>query len=96
MPKPICVECQCFYRPEKNGYFLTEMMPIHEGALRGKRGPESWEPYKIWVGDLWKCPDCGHLIVCGFGAGPVSEHYMPDFEKLRKELNADQLTINDC
>src|SRR5262245_37605123 len=101
MLKPVCVKCQCFYRPEHNGHFFTEMMPngYHSGSPEDRRGvkaPDTWTPYKLWVGDLWQCPECGHQIVVGVIAGPVSEHFHPDFESLRKSYGGDQLNVNDC
>ena len=109
--KPVCVKCQCFYRPEHNGHFFMEMMPSGiedpdfddmEGTIsrseakRGTKAPHLWEPYKVWCGDLWKCPECSHEIVVGVMGGPISEHYMPDFEYEVTRLGASQLKVNDC
>jgi hypothetical protein len=99
--KPVCVKCQCFYRAEHNGHFFTEMMPtgLHHGPpedRRGTKAPETWEPYKVWVGDLWKCPECQHEIVVGVVGGPVSEHYLPDFDSVMTRYGAGQLKVNDC
>lgn len=77
--RPICVTCKTFYRPEKNGVFFTEM--ADDG------------PYRIWSGDLWKCPGCGGSIIVGVGRAPVSEHFAPDFEGVRKRCGADKLEI---
>ena len=101
MPKPVCVKCRCFYRPHKNGYYLIEGMPrgIHAGVSaeegRGLRRPELWEPYKLWVGDLWKCPDCEHEIVVGFGSRPTAEHYQLGFKE-ECAAHSDLIQINDC
>ena len=57
--------------------------------------PEVWTPYKLWVGDLWKCPECFHEIVVGV-AGPISEHYKPDFKEIVARIGGDQLQVNDC
>ena len=106
--KPVCVACQCFYRPEKNGYMFMEGMPdkrgeyaeMYGGNIRGKRHPEVWSPYKLWRGDLWKCPDCGHEIVVGFASRPSAEHYQPGFAKevelAKEEMGKDIVQINDC
>lgn len=64
--------------------------------IRGNRAPEAWKPYKLWRGDLWKCPDCGFELVVGVIGGPVREHYHPDFKEWVKRLGAEQLTVNDC
>jgi hypothetical protein len=67
--KPICVPCQRFYRPKRNGVYLCEGMP-HGPEWDGKSGRDSpgWLPYKIWQGDLWECPDCHAQIISGVGA----------------------------
>lgn len=99
--KPICVGCRCFYRPLKNGFEFVEGMPDSHGAPRGVAGSGMWSPYKLWRGDLWGCPICGHRIVVGVGAGPASEHYMADFEQKLEEAAARSpekrlVQVNDC
>lgn len=96
--KPICVPCCRFYRPKKTGYFFTEGMPA-DGERRpkpGKAEPEKWQPYKIWSGDLWECPDCKVAIVVGVGLMPVAERHHDDFPKTRINLSADLFQVNDC
>jgi hypothetical protein len=93
--KPICVPCQRFYRPKKNGFTFMEMMPVIDGALPGVLEPEKWKPYKLWRGDLYECQGCGHETVAGVASKPSSEHYMPGFGELAELLDAD-LKINDC
>ena len=108
MPKPVCVKCGVFYRPEKNGQFVEEGMPIdthlpfhasdrehHDGSSFAP----NWKSYKLWRGDKWKCQSCGNEIVTGFANIPVSEHYMGDYQALRKQLiDAGQLDlfVSDC
>ena len=70
MPRPICVNCQIEYRPEKNGVIVEEM-----AAGIGS--------YKIWHADLWKCPVCGHLIISSYGNKELTRHSDPDYEKRR-------------
>ena len=93
--KPACVKCQCFYRPKKNGFTFIEGMPITADAKRGTAEPENWKPYKLWRGDLWECPECGHEIISGVAASPMREHYQPDFAEVAKTFGA-ELQINDC
>lgn len=96
--KPVCVKCKCFYFPKKNGFKFIEGMPIggsHSENIRGYRHPELWEPYKLWNGDLWECPDCGSQIVVGVLGGPISEHYMSSFKEVAEALGA-TLQVNDC
>lgn len=104
MPKPVCVKCQCFYRPKHNGFAFEEMAPWNRPLdagytpeeIRGKRHPEYWRPYKLWNGDLWKCPDCGHEIVVGvISSYPVREHFEVDYPDMVKRLGA-TLQVNDC
>lgn len=105
MPKPVCVACKCFYRPKKNGYAFIEGMPnnmtvdraageLRSDQIRGNRFPEAWSPYKLWNGDLWKCPDCGHEIIIG-ATQQVSEHYKEDWDECVAQFSP-QLTVNDC
>ncbi len=65
--RPVCVNCECELRPEKNGIGLLDFYsPSDE--------PEP-QPYRIWDADLWKCPRCGCEIVIGFGQQPIAEHW---------------------
>lgn len=95
--KPVCVPCQRFYRMKKGGYYFLEGMPKGgERAMPGTAEPERWTRYKLWVGDLWGCPDCGAQIVVGVGLAPLGEHYQEDFLKKVDQLGADQLLVKDC
>lgn len=96
MLKPICVPCQRFYRPKKNGYYFVEGMPIVNGAKPGTDEPGCWVPYKLWVGDLWECEGCGSTIIVGTGRSPVLEHYQSDFKETIVATSADRLQVNDC
>jgi hypothetical protein len=103
--KPVCVKCQCFYRPKKNGYVFMEMMPsggdpaeFRKTSFEERRGtkmPHLWQPYKLWRGDLWACPECEHETIVGVAYEPISEHYKPDFADAVKALPP-QVVINDC
>ncbi len=90
--KPICTQCQQFYRCKENGVFFIEGMPTrHDGAAE----PDAWKPYKIWSGDLWECKGCGSEIIVGCGRQPIAEHYEPDFEETMGAYKA-RVQINDC
>lgn len=97
--KPICVPCQRFMRCIKNAFIFTEAMPIgdleEDEALPGKATPDKWKPYKIWAGDLWRCPDCQAKIVVGVAPQPVSEHYKPGFLEAMAAYKP-KLQVNDC
>jgi len=99
--KPICVKCQCFYRPKRNGFMFMEMMPTFAAnettpeERRGTRMPHLWQPYKLWRGDLWACPECGHETIVGVAYEPLSEHYKRDFADAVAAYPP-QVVINDC
>lgn len=81
--KPICVPCERFMRPKHNGYRFLEGMPTMCGADPAKnigRSAVGWQPSKLWIGDLWHCPDCGAEIVVGVAHRPLAEHYEPTFQ----------------
>lgn len=86
--KPICRKCNLFFRPKKNGVYFTESYPTGSG---------DWKPYKVWQGDLWECRGgCGSQIIVGTGHAPIAVHHEPNFEKLRLDLGANTININDC
>jgi len=87
MPKAICVQCKLFFRPKKNDFAWEEGMPVP--------GSNKWEPYKLWLSDLWECRGCGTQIIVGHGHTPVSEHFKPDY-KQTKSFYGDVLRVNDC
>ena len=95
--KPACPKCQRFFRPKRNGTPFIEMYPnsSDQRAEPGTATPEAWRPYKLWHGDLWVCHGCGAEIIVGTGHQPISEHYMPDFEKAVASFGA-TIKINDC
>ncbi len=95
MLKPVCVPCQRFYRMVKAGFYFIEGMPKENPASPGTSEPEKWTPYKLWVGDKWKCHGCGHEILSGFGSGPIAEHFQTDFAQQAKDHKADY-QVNDC
>lgn len=94
--KPICVPCQRFFRPKKNGFHFIEGMPKANETKPGTAEPENWAPYKMWVGDLWECPACGSQIVSGCPTFPMAEHYEAGFRNLVALHKADQFQVNDC
>ena len=95
MPKPVCVPCQRFFRPKKNGLAWVEGMPIESGALPGTAEPEKWQPYKLWNSDLMECEGCGAQIIVGHGLKPLSIQHEDEFAS-RVESWGATLQINDC
>jgi hypothetical protein len=93
--KPICVKCGRFYRVQRNGKRFVEMMPGGNGrrAEPGLEHAEQWTPYKLWVGDLWKCEGCGHELISGVAREPLAEHYQPDFPA---RLDDEMPRVCDC
>lgn len=94
--KPVCVPCQRFFRMEKSGFYFIEGMPIGNDAQPGTAEPAKWRPYKLWVGDKWRCEGCGAEILSGFGRERIAEHYESDFPDRVAALGASQLQVNDC
>ncbi len=92
--RPICVPCRRFYKPAHTGIAFVEGMP-EEGAKPGNAEPERWKPYKLWSGDLWKCPECKAEIIVGAGRAPLSVQHEPGFAQAIEREGA-QLQINDC
>ena len=68
MPRPICVPCRREMTALDNGHIVHILQ-------------SSNEPYQIWSGDLWECPECGNQAVIGFGRAPVASHFEDDFDK---------------
>lgn len=94
MPKPACVPCGRFFRPRRNGQRVVESMPKGGGAPAGNSRPDLWQPYKVWMADLWECEGCGAQIISGWGSGPIAEQHRDDFER---QLSVSfTITINDC
>lgn len=96
MPKPVCVPCQRFYRPKRNGTPLLEQRPIKQGALPGPKNASDWVPYKLWGSDLMVCPSCGHELLSGFSREALHD-YDPDFlDSVKNALARGAVVINDC
>ena len=98
MPKPVCVSCQRFFRPKKNGRYALEMKPTRNNSPSGTAEPDAWEPYKLWRADEWECQGCGATILVGFALQPVAHDYQKQFEKALSaaSLNMSPVIINDC
>lgn len=93
--KPICVPCQRFYRPKKNGVYFVEGMPMSKDAKPGIEDAELWKPYKLWCGDRWVCHGCNAEIIVGTGMRPIAERHEDDFAAKVRSFSA-ALQINDC
>lgn len=93
--KSICVRCQRFYRPKKNGICFVEQMPNRKDAVPGVHSPDHWQPYKLWSGDLWSCHGCGHELIVGVAKLPLAEHYQDGFADAVISHNA-EVRVNDC
>ena len=93
--KPVCVPCERFYRPKKNGMRFLEGMPVGGNNVPpGKEHAAQWADYKLWFGDKWQCPGCGHEMVIG-AQQPIAEHYQTEFKSL-VETYAPEFRVNDC
>ena len=93
--KPICVKCQLFYQPQRIGVSLLEQMPDADrsGVIDGIH----WHPYKLWMGDQWRCDGCGSEIIVGVGMKPLAEHFEDNFAAELEYAGGDSvLRVNDC
>lgn len=91
----VCMTCKKFFRPEKNGVVVEEMMPRQTGP-----GEQEWVPYKLWMADEYRCPGCGQEAIGGFSlSGPVSEHYRADYKDIKQALEqtyGPAVQVMDC
>ena len=85
--KPVCVNCNLFFKPEKNG------IHFEEGYQIGDTG--KWGSYKLWVGDKWKCRGCGAEIIVGTPLDPVMLNHEPSYTERRAQF-APELRVDDC
>ena len=60
MPNPICLLCRKEMKCEKNELIVHDQ-------------PEEDYPATYWMGDVFKCSECGSEIVIGFGRGLTEE-----------------------
>jgi hypothetical protein len=90
MPKPVCVPCQRFFRPLRNGVTVQENMPIGTMVPAGLEAPELWKPYKAWQADTWECQGCGAVIANGFGLQPLWERHH------QEKMPEAEVQVNDC
>jgi hypothetical protein len=86
--KPVCVPCGLFFKAKKTGAYVEEGMPRNEARTE-------WDPYKVWVGDMYECRGCGAQMVIGFGQGPVAEHFQKDYQERVARMNL-VCRVNDC
>jgi hypothetical protein len=77
--RPFCSPCQTRFRCEKN-----------EVAIRyGNEDQPERQDGSVLVGDLWKCPDCGHEIVVGWAEVPWDPNLWPrDRDRIRRIVEA--------
>lgn len=66
MPMTVCVKCGIEIRCETNEVAWLS--------------PGGGCPDQLWQADLWKCPGCGHTVLQGFGAQPMSHSNEPGFQ----------------
>lgn len=76
--KPICVECEVEFIPEKNGVYVAEMFQKNEKI------------YRLWQADMLKCPACDKKIIFGFGNRPIAEHFEGQGELFESPISIEQ------
>lgn len=95
--KPVCVPCQRFFKPKRNGVGVLENRPNGNGVPAGIEAADQWLPYKLWDADLYECQGCGAQIVVGFGQMPLAEHFQQErFAAFRESKGPHIVTVNDC
>lgn len=99
---PDCPSCQGSgvykFCPDKTDSQCNgcESEPCECLGTRVKPGPlDDWQPYKLWVGDLWRCRGCGAEIIVGVPHQPLSEHYKPDFAEALARFQPKR-QVDDC
>lgn len=92
--KPICVTCKRFMAYERAGIYFEEGMPLNtqQPAMIDESG---WGPYKLWVGDLYKCRQCKAEVVVGVPKLPLAEHYQETYPESVKRWPP-AFRVNDC
>jgi hypothetical protein len=93
MSKPVCVKCQLFFRPYRNGEWVLEQKPVANGAKPGREEPDKWVPYKLWHVDRWKCRGCDTEIIVGFAPHPSWQDFHSPTPPKTPEM---QHIVNDC
>lgn len=79
--KPVCVTCQCEFRPKQCGVGLLDMFYPAD-----KQKPQ---PYCLWEADIYWCPNCGFEVVMGFADQPYARQNEDGFldELKHREAN---------
>lgn len=67
-------DCGGLFKIEKNGVSIMEKMP------RGDEPNVTWLPYKLYLGDLYRCAKCGTTLAVASNQA-YAEHYEPNFEQ---------------
>ena len=84
MRYPVCVKCQVSMKPEKIGVYVQEMYE------------KNTKTYKIWNGDMMKCPICGVEVISAFADGPGREAHSCDIEaEVKKLQDAGRMVVQD-
>jgi len=81
-----CIQCKKFLRIVKNGVNIEEGMP---------NSRDEWGPYKLWKADLYECPECKVQLACGFGQGPIAEHFESDYAAMIEKYPP-LIRVDDC
>lgn len=90
MPMMVCVKCQLFFHPKKNGVTVEEGMP-----LSSRKGGDQWVPYKLWHADILECRGCGTEVIAGFASRPIAEHYQEEYKSIKAQL-CPVVFVKDC
>jgi hypothetical protein len=71
------------------GLAYSTVWRLHQPILQQQRTVEVHQdsaPDRLWAGDLYTCPACGHGVVTGFGSRPIAEDGQPSYAQQRERL----------
>ena len=84
MPQAVCVNCEIFLKPKKNGVMAVTTIGCREDR-----------PYEVYHADLWECPKCGVEIVLGFGMYAEMEYWQQGFEKRYNDITEPKYFVHE-
>jgi hypothetical protein len=54
-------------------------------------------PYRVWMGDLFRCPQCNAMVIAGVGKRALADHYRGDLDQFLVRHGSDvDFYVEDC
>jgi hypothetical protein len=72
---------------------VLEQVPMATAAEPGTIDPTAWQPWRIWLADLYECRSCGMELITGFAPYPAAENFEDCFSEAVQHVTH---TVNDC